>query len=244
MQSLFSLYPTAQKYIWLALLIATAVNGLLLQGFGVARLLLLASILILWVWGVVLVRKRRVLSAGGIVAGLAVLGFLCLPGREVNPEQLRAVYTRSLRQYEGTRYVWGGESRLGIDCSGLVRQGLIDANLKLGASTLNPRPIRAALDRWWNDCSAKALQQGYRGFTQPLLQAESINDITHPSLRAGDIAVIGEGVHVLAYLGSGKWIEAEPADEVVIIGTPSQNAWFDRPVCVMRWRWLQGGDEG
>ncbi|MBI3986575.1 MAG: C40 family peptidase [Lentisphaerae bacterium] len=30
-----------------------------------------------------------------------------------------------LRRYEGTLYVWGGENRRGIDCSGLVRKKVI-----------------------------------------------------------------------------------------------------------------------
>ena len=55
---------------------------------------------------------------------------------------LRQKYVDSLVRYEGTKYVWDGENRLGIDCSGLVRKGLIDAAVRAGISTWNPRLIR------------------------------------------------------------------------------------------------------
>jgi hypothetical protein len=62
------------------------------------------------------------LSIVGIVAI-----FLALPGRSAQPQQLRQRYLNALENYSGTRYIWGGEGRLGIDCSGLVRGGLISA---------------------------------------------------------------------------------------------------------------------
>ncbi len=50
--------------------------------------------------------------------------------------------------YQGVRYVWGGEGLLGIDCSGLVRKGLVWSQLNLGIRTLNGKPIRDAIGLW------------------------------------------------------------------------------------------------
>ncbi|MFN2599036.1 MAG: NlpC/P60 family protein, partial [Pyrinomonadaceae bacterium] len=51
---------------------------------------------------------------------------------------MRRAYIASLESYEGTRYVWGGENSRGIDCSGLVRRGLINADFHEGVVTANP----------------------------------------------------------------------------------------------------------
>lgn len=55
-------------------------------------------------------------------------------------------------------------------------------------------------------------------------------------LEPGDFAVTSDGVHVLAYLGDRRWIQADPAaGEVVVDETPSDDRWFRAPVHVMRW---------
>ncbi|MCB9850793.1 MAG: C40 family peptidase [Phycisphaerales bacterium] len=168
--------------------------------------------------------------------GLLVGGFAVLPGRAVPPSVLRAEYARQLQGYAGTRYLWGGESRRGIDCSGLIRRGMIDANLHIAFVTLNPRALRSALDLWWHDCSARALRDAYRGQTQPIQQADSINALARDRLQTGDIAVTADGLHVLAYLGNDEWIQAEPGvKKVIILRSPNENVWFNKPVHVMRW---------
>jgi cell wall-associated NlpC family hydrolase len=142
-----------------------------------------------------------------------------------------------LRGYEGTRYVWGGENRLGIDCSGLVRKALVNANVSEGVRSLNPSALRTAISLWWNDCSARALGEGHRELTQHLFDASSINQLDFAKLQSGDLAVTDDGVHVLAYLGEGNWIEADPdMRRVLVLSVPSTNTWFDTPVRLMRWR--------
>src|SRR5882672_11079140 len=63
------------------------------------------------------------------LVGLPLLAaiFLLLPGQPISPAPLRQDYVRALRRFEGTRYIWGGENRLGIDCSGLMRTALINS---------------------------------------------------------------------------------------------------------------------
>ena len=58
--------------------------------------------------------------------------------QKVDVQSLRSKYILAVQGYEGTPYVWGGENRMGIGCSGLVREGLIQANLQQGITTLNP----------------------------------------------------------------------------------------------------------
>jgi cell wall-associated NlpC family hydrolase len=191
-------------------------------------------------WGILLLRRRKVAVFTILAIGLIVLAWLYSSGKQGDPNILRQSYIQSLKQYKGTLYVWGGENRIGIDCSGLVRRGLINANIKTGLLTLNQRLIRHAFVLWWNDCSARSLRDEYRGFTTRLFKTGSINSIDSTTLSPGDLAVTSDGIHVLAYLGDKTWIEADPSVmKVIVVSTPSDNMWFKIPVQVVRWNQLK-----
>lgn len=207
---------------------------------GMLRATTVAAIAILWsgtIWFSWQVKWLRMISLGFPI--LLVI-FVLLPGQPASRASLRQNYVHSLRSYESTRYVWGGENRLGIDCSGLVRKALITAAAKEAVQTLNPAPMRSALDLWWHDCSARALAGEHRQQTVRLFEAPAINGIDSSKLQPGDLAVTDDGVHVLAFLGGNEWIEADPdVKRVLVVTTPSTNTWFEVPVKVMRWQVLE-----
>lgn len=211
---------TQMRYGWTRWRIAVAVWFTLLAAalgamvypvtYGALRFFIVAVCPLLWLSSAVLMWKRKSLAAIILLAGVLGAAFVSLPGHQPSALRLRDAYTKCLQRYEGTPYVWGGENRWGIDCSGLVREAMIDANLTTGLRTLNPKPIRTAFMMWWDDCSAKALRDEYRRFTIRLFEAKNINTIIGSSLSPGDMAVTADGGHVLAYLGSNTWIEADP----------------------------------
>lgn len=95
----------------------------------------------------------------------------------------------SAKKYQGTPYVWGGESLAegGLDCSGLVQRALAD----LGVTDI-PRTAR---------------QQMTLGQEVPSLD----------QARPGDLVVFGGGSHIGIYVGDGKMIDApKPGDQVRI----------------------------
>ena len=105
---------------------------------------------------------------------------------------------------------------------------------------VNPNLIRAALSLWWFDCSARALLEEYRGQTKRLLAAENVRQLDPSKLQPGDFAVTADGVHVLAYLGEGIWIEADPGlQRVVRLNAMEENHWLKVPIVVMRWRYFE-----
>jgi hypothetical protein len=109
---------------------------------GVLRLAMVVGLVMVWFGVPLLFRKPRFVTAIWAVV-TALLGTLFLgPGRTDNPQALRQEYVRALQRYVGVRYVWGGENSRGVDCSGLVRIGLIDADINRGVMTLNPMLIR------------------------------------------------------------------------------------------------------
>lgn len=204
------------------------------------RMALVGGVFALWAgalalfWDRLFVRILCLLSA--LAAGVLVL----LPTRSIDTDSLRMEYVRSLQSYQGSRYVWGGETRLGIDCSGLIRAGLIDAEAKEALRGQNLVLLRKAASLWWNDFSAEAVSEEYQGRTRKLGEAGSLNEVDYTLLQPGDLAVTYGGQHILAYTGDKTWIEADPkAMKVVSVTAPSDDGWFVQPVTLLRWKILE-----
>lgn len=62
----------------------------------------------------------------------------------------------------------------------------------------------------------------------------------YEDLVPGDLAVTTSGVHILAYAGEGKWIQADPGIGAVatLDGRTADNVWFRTPVTTHRWQLL------
>jgi NlpC/P60 family protein len=200
-------------------------------------LLMLGSLLAAWVGWLIALRGRPLKLAVWVMAGLLPVALLCLPSRpDQDVQKLAAVNVQSLQRYTGTTYWWGGETSLGIDCSGLVRAAMMDACLREGIRIWNGGLLRHALDLWWHDESAQALGEGYRNLTVPISAARTLNGLNDTAANIGDLAIAGDGIHVLAYLGEKHWIQADPdAGKVIIETAPSKNAWMNSPVKIVRW---------
>lgn len=227
-----ALWPVLMVALWYPIRFASLRAGIL------AMLILLAGGALLLGW------KAKPVRWAGLVLGVALLAIAIVPERTVDAPALRREYVGAMQSYDGVPYVWGGETKRGIDCSGLMRCGLIDASLKRGLATLNPALARAALSLWWNDLSARAMKDEHGNQTRVLFTASSINSVDLNRLQPGDMAVTSNGVHVLAYVGRSTWIEADPSalagDKVVQVKAPTPNAWFNTPVHIVRWRRLDG----
>jgi hypothetical protein len=208
---------------------------------GIVRLILAVSLPVLLAGLTILWWPRRKLRWLPVMVGVLVLACLLAPGRAADSKRLRDRYVARLKQFEGAHYVWGGENRLGIDCSGLLRKGLLNASQQEGLVTLNPGLLRQALAFWWIDNSAADLKAGGNGRARLLFTTNAINQIRTNDLQPGDFAITSDGVHALAYLGNGEWIEADPGiGKVVRVKVPTKdNPWFELPVHLMRWRCLE-----
>ena len=224
---------------WFSALAAFVVAATYPVNIGVIRIVIAVSVFALWVLTIILTRHIRWFS--GCILALGLLGGIILAflGHAIDPSALQSNYVKALTRYEGTRYVWGGENRWGIDCSGLVRRALADAYVIVGIKTGNPLAFRSAIDIWWHDFSAKALRDQYQGRTRRISSERSINTITNSTLLPGDMAVTSDGIHVLTHLADSKWIEADPGImRVVKVTTPTDNIWFTVPVIIVRWTCL------
>jgi len=228
------------SFLWLLALLALVLMILMPFRFTMLRGAMLAVIALLWLGGIYLLRRSRWSVLVGIIPIVALAGIALLPGKPVDGERLRGEYVHSLQALKGTLYVWGGETHIGIDCSGLIRLGMIDADVREGVATANPALIRTAINLWWNDCSAKALGEQYRGWTRQIAEVKELNDADYTMLRPGDIAVMESGVHTLAYIGDRTWIQADPLPMRVVTTTvPSKEGWFVQRARLLRWTALE-----
>jgi hypothetical protein len=224
--------------VWFAVVAAFAgiaawpVSNTLTRLGGVVTLVAGWSLLAAMIW------RRRLLRASLLTISVLCAAFVIIcPRRHEDVESMRDGFVAGLLHYEGVSYVWGGECFTGIDCSGLVRRGLIDSLFLRGIRTLDGGLIRYAICLWWHDCTASDLGYGRNQLTIPVIETPSINTLNHSRLARGDLAVTRGGEHVMAYLGDDLWIEADPlAHRVITVRAPSRsNAWFNGPMRIVRW---------
>jgi NlpC/P60 family len=155
--------------------------------------------------------KAKGIRYGLLTVYLAAAVFVSLPARpKMDIEALRGIYVSKLKSYDGTRYIWGGENHLGIDCSGLVRIGLADALFEYGLRHMDPSAIRSGFYLWWHDSNAIDLGKAASPYTVILGDGSLTKLSAYQNQLAGDLAITQAGSHVLAYLGDDTWIEAEP----------------------------------
>jgi len=243
--------PKARLSPWRRLLVILTIGALL--GLFVIqinpvfdklyRVAFLASLLGAWLGPLVLVWGRKPLRFGWLAATVLLAAPFMLPARPINESELRAAYVQGMKQLVGTRYVWGGEGSRGIDCSGLPRKALRGALLGYGLRHLDGGALREFVRQWAFDASARALGEGYRNYTIALEPHGTIKQMDYATLLPGDLAVTTSGVHILAYLGDERWIQAEPGIGAVAIlnGRHDDNGWFEVPVTTHRWSVLQQG---
>jgi hypothetical protein len=232
---------TNQQKTWRGLWAVTLFCLLFPLRYTILKVGLISGIFGLWLCALLLFQERKWVRVVCTAAALVVVLLLLVPGRPTNPVALRRAYVAALLPYRGTFYVWGGGNRIGIDCSGLVQRCLIDADFRQGIVTNNPGLIRQGFSLWWHNRSARALGEGYRGETRLLFEAPSLNQTDYSAILPGDIAVLSDGIHTLAYVGNETWIEADHAPmRVVLEKAPrTQNMYFSSPVRIMRWSQLE-----
>lgn len=230
---------SAWKRVWVWIAILTVIVCLYPIEYQITRVAGVTGMAATWTGALLLWWRRRAPRVALLFIGVLPVIAVCLPGRPIDPDHLAADYARGLRLFRVVRYVWGGEGILGIDCSGLVRKGLVCGQLCHGLRTINGKAIRDAMPLWWYDSSAMALRDGYRGWTTELFREDAVAAADMSRLKAGDLAVTADGVHVMAYLGNHTWIEADPdAHKVIEVVLPTDNQWFKTPVVFVRWKWL------
>jgi hypothetical protein len=225
-------------WFWLAAAIFVPVSLFVTRAGSLALIgLLYAGTLALW-WRV------RWLRWSLLALGALVTAFFFLPGREdYDRFALRAEVARCVEHYEGVRYAWGGENRLGVDCSGLVRRGIIEGLAWQGLATVNPHLLRLSAAIWWRDLSTREMAGGNIKSLRKVCDAPTLDGLKDKNLHMGDFAVTQDGAYVLAYVGEHTWMEADPEPgkmKVVRLRLGrDKSAWFQTPVTVLRWRCLE-----
>lgn len=234
---------TLQKAAWLYAPIIFVLCLFVPPRTGYLRLLMVAMLtasVLGWLWRLWPHRGLRMALLFCFGASLALLG---LPERRDThrPPRIVEAYIAALQSYEGTPYWWGGETHTGIDCSGLMRAALIDACVRDGLCRLDGQRLRHAAWLWLHDQSANDLGEHIAQLTRDAMprEAANLNSIDYTDLQPGTLAIAGNGLHILAYLGDHQWIQADPgAGNVIVERAPSTNFWFRGPVKLVTWSLL------
>lgn len=238
---------TACAYIFVILLVASAIALRQSVITTPVRGLLLATLLVGLFTGLLYFLKYLASHARAIypaIFGVALfITWLVLGSRSPEIDMLRNTYILRLGSFNGVRYLWGGETNQGIDCSGLARAAFWQTLLTEGVREANPRLLCTTFwSFWWRDMSAKDMLDGKYGYTHRIGCADRLAGYNTSKLRRGDLAITRDGVHVMIYYGDGRWIEASPDDQRVVINPAPANTkrgWFRVPVVFVRWWILQ-----
>jgi NlpC/P60 family len=226
--------------IWVLLWLALFLNISSPIVNTVKKATLVICVIGIWVVGAAIFWNKKAARLVILAIGIIPVLFLSMPGYRYDKALLRQEYVNELSKYENVNYVWGGEKRSGIDCSGLIRAGLMNANIRQGIIRLNPRLVRTGIYLWWNDSSAYELGSGYKNRTKRIAAIKDIDDVDYSTIRPGDFVVKADGTHTMAYLSDNIWIEADPEMmKVIKEKIPGSKSWKGTPVYVMRWHQLE-----
>jgi cell wall-associated NlpC family hydrolase len=184
-------------------------------------------------------RHRALRIALIVVTALSALVLVINNSRTPDSDALRRRFVERLRDYDGVRYIYGGENHRGVDCSGLVRAAMVRALVDHGFASLDSGMLRSAFTLWWHDTNAIQLGKGAGGLTLPIRDGSPMPMRAAQNLRPGDLAVTTSGSHVLAYLGDQRWIEADPDVARVQIVDLRTSHIADQEVSLVTWRWLR-----
>ncbi len=234
-------------WVLIALLAASAVALRVSIMTESVRLLLIATILfglftgLLYLFRLLKSYPRAILPSAFFF--MLVVVWAVLGNKPYNVPMLQNAYIRRLTSLTGVRYVRGGETNTGIDCSGLARVALWQAMLKQGVRQVNPGLLGPRLLRfWWRDVSAETCWQERTGYTRPVGSAPMLAGWDTSKLHQGDLAITRDGVHVLIFMGGKRWVEADPGEHKVVVKEAAANSThgsFRLPVVIMRWRALE-----
>lgn len=233
-----------RRYYWwvwgvlsvvLALLLALPMRSTMIRLAMAVLFSLIAIGLLAITW------KTKGIRHGLLALFLAVTVFVSLPYKPKRDiAALRDLYVSKLKGYDGTRYVWGGENHLRIDCSGLVRIALADALFEYSLRRMDPSALRSGFYLWWHDSNAVDLGKATSVHTILLGDGSLAKLSASKNQLTGDLAVTQAGSHVLVYLGGDVWIEAEPAVGAThIFDLKGQFKYLaDQEVRFVRWTYL------
>ncbi|HAN09867.1 MAG TPA: hypothetical protein DCP90_04555 [Clostridiales bacterium] len=159
----------------------------------------------------------------------------------VSDELIRLSYIENLKNYENTNYMSGGENRIGIDSSGLIRRPMIDTFIEMGFKTKNMQYIRMALSIWMDDYAISDIYNNYKGMYIDILKFCSICEITDKNIKSGDILIYDNYSQVYIYLGNNEWIEVNPHDKktIIVSAIPALSIMREISGKVVRWKVLE-----
>lgn len=234
-------------FLWIfgLLLAATALALRIAQMDIYVRSLIVATLVVGIVTGLIHLIKLfesypKLLYPTILIIGMGIL-WGALANKPPNEAALRECYLKQLNSFKGARYVSGGETHNGIDCSGLARAALWQSMLKEGIKEFSPYLLGPLLWKfWWRDISAMDIATGKYGYTKYVDTADKLAGYDHSWLNRGDLAVAGGGSYVLIYMGDAQWIEANPDDGKVVLNKAtagSRRPYFNMKVSIMRW-WI------
>lgn len=171
-----------------------------------------------------------------VVVALVVVAFVIVVVAPIGADgpTLQQQMVKEIVRYDGVPYEWGGESLVGIDCSGLPRSARRSAAVTLALQKVDPGLLRFAALDWLVDVPARGFLEG-RG-TVRVAAADRAALLPPEALVPGNLIATADGSHVMVVLDATHLIEADPLPNKVIIAPIDdlKNPWMTTKVVAVR----------
>lgn len=151
---------------------------------------------------------------------------------------IKSQYNTAVKDYIGVPYKLNGETKYGIDDSGIARCSLWQSILKYGISNRDWHLLIKVFPLfWWRDLSSKDILNQKYNYTDLIGYYKNISKIPPEKIRSGDIAYIIDDELLMVYIGNNKWVTSKENEKAKVINIRHNESDIRKNIILLRW-WI------
>ena len=154
-------------------------------------------------------------------------------------------YYKHAKDYIGTKYKEGGESKYGIDAAGVARCALWQSVFEYSIYNRDWELLFTYFPTfWWRDLNSQDILLGKYGYTYQKGYFKNIYEISYETqkeiIHPGDMVYLSKNELLMIYIGNNQYIRTLKGDTVRIFSAEKIHTEFQNdPVVIIGWSILK-----